>query len=242
MAAHPEHLGRESQEYGYNSKELNLSMFRDKFTPEERRILEKYGARIYTLTGRPLSEQKESRRKQGEPSFVVVIKDMNEYTRGKIPSFVYVNEDCLGDLINTPSWRGQVAIFPRPEAFLITTSIGADLSTQRKLLSLDVAYIREIPHLINTTEIIPSVSTVTEIVLQHHEATGKWLLDKKYAPQGYSSVFCRTNNEVNLNLYPASIFVGNAHPDYGVQIYCADKNWEYLNVGVMRLVVPTVSN
>ena len=197
---------------------------REKFSPEEKKGLESDGAIIYLLTGQTIEEQREARKKIGLPSF---------------NSFVHLQGK---ELVNVPSRRTEVAIYPDPERFFVPGSFSQFTIVQDRLAKEDGDALSKKLGFNNITEIIPDeVSTVTELIFQHADGTGEWLLGDSYTrftpERGYRfKVHARTKNpteredwlaEVSTDLSGCCLVVTAWH-------HYSSRD----DLGVFRLVVP----
>lgn len=190
------------------------------FTDAEKEALKADGALLYTPLGETIPAQKESRAKKDKPGFW------------------YVAE--VGDrLLALPSRQIEVAIYPAPDRAFVPNSFNKSVKQQEERVAADAAELRERLGLEGISEIIPDeASTVTDIIFQHEEATGQWLLGPKYAAaQGLSWVYTRTKNPTNVaGSYVA--YVGSAYPDNGVNVHYWNRDNGNRDLGVLRLVVP----
>lgn len=193
---------------------------REKFTVEEREALIADGALVYTGRGETTTAQKKSRDKKRKPSFGYLVN--------------------AGDHITAiPSRKGEVAIYPAPDKAFVPDSFGKSVELQDKVVAADALELRKRLGQEGLAEIIPNeASTVTDIIFQHEEATGEWLLGPDYAAeQNLSWVYTRTKNPTNSSGSDVAR-VGGASPVDGVSVivWGADDGNDYL--GALRMVVP----
>ena len=185
---------------------LEVSRFND----VDREALLKAGALIYELTGETIEDQQGAGRK-----------------------FWYVTDG--GDkLLEKPSRRGEIAIFPDPNEFFIPESGGKSLADQEKLASRDTKALQKRLNTKGLKVIIPEeASTLTEITFKHLEETGEWLFGERY---GYN--YGRTKNSTNKSGSSVAV-VGSAFLDNGLFVNDWDRGDGFDSVRVVRLVVPS---
>lgn len=198
-------------------------LLRERFSPEEKRILERDGAIFYLLTGQTIEQQRDARKKLGLPAFNVLVNLQGE------------------KVLTVPSRRIEVAIYPDPKRFFVPGTFSQFTITQKRLVEEDGEALRKRLKLNNITEIIPDeASTVTELVFQHVDRTGEWLLGdlySRYTPErGQFKVHVRTKNPTDQESWLAE--VGTALPGWGLEV----SRWHHYsardNLGAFRLVVP----
>jgi len=193
---------------------------RESFTDAEREALIADGAVVYTPKGETIPAQKEDRIKKGKPSFWYVVE--------------------AGDLVSAvPSKHVEFAIYPQPDRAFVPGSFNKSIDRQEERVAADTAELRKRTGQEGISEIIPDeASTVTDIVFQHEEATGEWLLGSVYAKaQGLDWVYTRTKNTTN-STGSCVARVGGADPDSGVHVRDWYRDRGSRNVGVLRMVVP----
>jgi hypothetical protein len=198
----------------------NISTLRETFTPEEKSRLESDGALIYQLTGQTIEQQREAREKLGLPSF------------GLIPFGEQVTK--------VPSRQIEVAIYPDPGRFFIPGSFSKFAIDQERMAEEDARELRKRLRLPKITQIIPDeAATVTELIFQHLDKTGVWLLGDAYSrytkERGIFRVMVRTKNPSNKKDWLVNVGFGvNAVSLSGWHHYSSQPS-----LGALRLIVPT---
>lgn len=194
---------------------------RDKFTDEERRALVNDGALIYETTGKFMFDQSKLRTDRGLPGI---------HSHGLRDGAISLRD----------ATKSEFAIYPDSTRFFVPNSFNQTLKRQEELVAKDAVGLRLQLQLPKVTEIIPdAVSTLTDIVFQHFDATGEWLFGEQYArSQGHewSYIDGITHDFTNLSHTEVAI-VGSAGP-WGL---CQDTqpiNEGSFNIGAVRLVVP----
>jgi hypothetical protein len=200
-------------------KDTERLVIRDRFTDEEKKILLEDSAEIYLPTGLTILAQIDAQRVKGKPSFWRLIDGGNK-------------------LVNAHSRKIEVAIYPDPNKFFVPDSFSKNLKTQEEKIAKDAQTLRDRLKLQGVTEIIPDrASTLTEVVFQHLDKTGVWLLGGDYAAvHGLDFVNARTKNSTRFITDVAH--VGIAHPDGGLYVSDMRVNRGFYTVGVARMVVP----
>ena len=200
--------------------ESELSVLRERFTDAEKEALIADGALIYTPLGESINTQKYSRAEEEKPSFAYITSNENR-------------------LIAVPSKKIEIAIYPDPEEAFVPGSFSQRLANQEQIVADDAAVLRVRLGQEGLGQIIPDeASTVTDIVFQHEEATGQWLLGSEHAAaQGLNYVYTRTKNPVHS---PGSLvaIVGFAEPVNGVYVHNWLRDLGNRYIGVLRMVVP----
>ncbi|KKQ95123.1 MAG: hypothetical protein A3C27_00750 [Candidatus Levybacteria bacterium RIFCSPHIGHO2_02_FULL_39_36] len=193
---------------------------RESFTDVEREALIADGALIYTPLGETITAQKDSRAKKGKPSFAYLTTSENR-------------------LVAVPSRKVEIAIYPAPERAFVPDSFSKGVEGQDKAVAVDAVELRQRLGQEGLGQIIPGeASTVTDIVFQHEEATGQWLLGSEYAAaQGLNYVYTRTKNPTNSTGSDVA-YVGDAGPGYGVFVDHWGRGSGRRDIGVLRMVVP----
>lgn len=191
-------------------------VLRERFTPEEKQDIEAKGGLIYLPTGLTIRAQRKAQNAKNKPSFYLT----SETDR----------------LLAVPSRQIEVAIFPAPEDFFVPGSFNQNVATQESMAAEDAKRLG----LPNVTQIVPNeASTLTEVVFQHVDATGKWLLGLEYAAaQDLRDVYARTKNPTNSTGSRVTV-VGYAGPELGMRV----GGWWHRDrgnhrVGAVRMVVP----
>jgi len=178
------------------------------FEDEKKKLIED-GAVIYELAGDTIGRQQESGRK-----------------------FWYVTNGGQ-QLLQLPSLRTEVAIYPDPERFFVPKSGGKDLETIKALLREDAKNLRMRLKLDRIDEIVPNeASTLTELFFKHADKTGVLLFGSEF---GF--LYGITNNPINDQATRVAN-VGSADVEHGLCI----RGWFHevgnAHVHVVRLVVP----
>ena len=196
----------------------NSGKLRESFTNAEREALRADGALTYTLVAETISDQRDSQAKKGKPSFRYLVN--------------------AGDRL-TASRNIEVAIYPAPGSFFVPGTFNRSVIEQEKLVEADAQELRTRLGLENIGEILPDeAATLTQVVFQHLDATGKWLFGQEYAKaQGLDWVYGRTKNPTNSSGSNVAN-VGDASPDYGLYVFDWLRDRGYRHIGTVRLVVP----
>lgn len=189
-----------------------------RFNDTERCALYKIGAQIYELNGETIQAQLESQRKRGEHSFWFIAD---------------VDEDVDEQLVMLQPRLVEVAIFPDPNKFFVHGTKGENLATQKELVKRDGMSLRQQLSVGGIDVIIPNkASTLTDLTFKYRDETGKWL----FGPD-YNCLFGITNNSVSRSDSMVAV-VGNADPNFGLQVSYRYRAVSYSNIYAVRLVVP----
>lgn len=192
-------------------------VLRERFTPQERKVIEDAHGVIYTPTGLSLDAQKSARAAKNKPSFPYDLSWGGER------------------LTAVASRQVEMAVFPDPQEFFVPGSFGNSTATQERMAAEDAKRLG----LPNVTQILPDeASTFTDIVFQHEDATDKWLFGPEYAKaQNLDWVYGRTKNPTNSSGSNVAS-VGYAGADGGVSVDDSGRDIGHHGVGAVRLVVP----
>ena len=192
-------------------------ILRQKFTPQERKVIENANGLIFSPTGLSIDAQRTRRKVQGKPAF-----------------WGWDMSDAGERLTAIPSKQVEVAIFPDPKEFFVPGSFEKSIVDQEKLAAEDAKRLG-IP---NVTQIIPDeASTLTELAFQYQDETGNWLFGQEYAKaQGLNWVYGGTKNPTDASGSNVAR-VGNAFPAGGLSVFRSPLEGFRL-VGAVRLVIP----
>jgi len=181
------------------------------FTEEERKILKDDGAKIYPIEGETIQAQMDA----GRP-------------------FHYVADRVL--LLNTPSLVSEMAIYPNPNRFFVSSTLGKKLSKQEKLVKKDASQLRKRLGLKGIDEIIPQeAATVTELLFKHRRGSKSkvWLLGESY--RHLRVITKNPTDESGLRVALVS-FRFSMGPGLIVETW--DRNLGFSDICAIRLIVP----
>lgn len=195
-------------------------VLREGFTVKEKRVIEDKGGLIYLPTVLTMDAQREAQRAKHKPSFW----------------FVTPADERL---VAAPSRQVEVAIFPVPADSFVPGSFRRNLATQERMAAEDARRLG----LPNVTQVISDkASTLTNVVFQHLDRTGKWLLGRKHAKaQGLDWVYASTKNPTNSSGSTVTI-VGYVESDSGVDVAGWFHDIGHGHIGALRMAVPVVES
>lgn len=205
------HMLQRAETVGVNVVKVEIVKTRPDFTPHERNLLEKDGARVIRLfSGETLEFQ---------------------IAQGRHFLYLAEDRDKIG-FRDIKSRAMNVAVYPNFRRFFIEGSFDQKLAIQKDLLKKDAEHLRERLGLEKIGEILPEVSEATQAVFNYFDQTKIRLLGTLF-----KMLYIRTSTVTDKSGTFGAL-VGDWCDVAGLHVRSWPVNRKYPQVGVARWVVP----